>query len=750
MVAHQRNHNLHVYRGALCADVHGGLDDGACLHLGDFGIGVAQAAAAVSQHRVELGERFDLGDDFLEGNVHLARHLFLALFVMRHELVQGRVEQAYGHGESVHGFEQSLEVAALDGQQFGKRYAASGFVVGEDHLADSLDAVAFEEHVLRAAEADTLGAECERLSGVFRRVGVGAYFQHGVFARQVHQLAEVAAQVGGHRGYLAQVNLTRRAVERNPVALLDGEAVDIDRAGFIVDLQFARARYAAFAHTACNDGGVRGHTAACGQDTGSVEHALEVFGRSFDTYQNRFLAALGEDFLGVLGEEHNRSRSCARRGGQALGDDLCVGDGLLVENGVEQFVEFGGLAAQYGRLFVDQSLAEHVHRDFDHGGAGTLAVAALEHPELAVLNRELDVLHVLEVLLQVVLYLVELLVNHGHHLLERGVFRAAVFFGDVLGCGPALRAFDGDLLRGADAGYDVLALRVDQVLAVEDVFTRRGVARECHARRRIGAHVAEHHGLYRYGRTPFGGDVVEFAVEDGAVVHPRAEHGAYGAPELLPRACGEVLAGLFLDGGLELFDQFFQVFGRQVGVVLHAALLFHLVDNLLERVVVFFRNGFHAQHHVAVHLHETAVRVPCETGIARTLGHGLHGLVVHTQVEDGVHHAGHRGARTRTYRYEQRHLLVAEFHARELLDIFHRLFDFRTEHLDDRFLAVGVKFRTYFRGNREARGNGDADEVHLCEVGTLAAEQFTHFAVAFGFLVTEGVDSFNVCHNFSC
>lgn len=78
----------------------------------------------------------------------------------------------------------------------------------------------------------------------------------------------------------------------------------------------------------------------------------------------------------------------------------------------------------------------------------------------------------------------------------------------------------------------------------------------------------------------------------------------------------------------------------------------------------------------------------------------------------------------------------------------HRTLNFGAEHLDHGVFAVGVIFRTYFRGDREARGDGDADEVHLREVGTLATEQFTHFAVAFGFLVAEGVDPFYVCHNF--
>ena len=602
--------------------------------------------------------------------------------------------------------------------------------------------------MLRAAESDAFGAEGECLCGVFRGVGVGADLQHRIFPGEVHQLSEVAAQVGGLGGYLTEVYFARRAVERDPVALLHGESVHLDRAGFIVDLQFAGARYAAFAHAAGHDGRVRGHAAACGQDTCRVEHALEVFGRSLDAHQNGALAGFLQHLLGVLGEEHHGTRGGSRRCGQALGDDLRIGDGLLVEDGVEQFVELRRLAAQYGGLFVDQTLAQHVHGDLDHRRARALAVAALEHPEFAVLNREFDVLHVLEVLLQVALNFVQLLVNRRHDLFERRVFRAALLLGDVLGHGPALRAFDGDLLRGADAGHDVLALRVDQVLAVEEVFTRRGVAREGYARRRVGAHVAEYHGLHGNGRSPLCGDVVELAVEDGALVHPRAEHGAYGSPELIPRACREILAGLLLDGGLEVLHQLLQVVGRQVGVVLDAALLLLLLDDDLERVVVLFRFGLHAQHHVAVHLYETAVRVPCEAGVARALGDSLHGLIVHTQIEDRVHHAGHRGACARTDRNQQRHLLVAELHAGQFLDILHRPLDFGTEHLDDRLLAVGIIFRTYFGGDGESRRNGNADEVHLRKVGTFAAEQLTHFAVAFGFLVAEGIDSFYVCHNF--
>src|SRR3712207_7159031 len=46
-------------------------------------------------------------------------------------------------------------------------------------------------------------------------------------------------------------------------------------------------------------------------------------------------------------------------------------------------------------------------------------------------------------------------------------------------------------------------------------------------------YVAEHHGLHRYRGAPVLGDGVELAVGDGAGRHPRGEHRADGAPQLL-------------------------------------------------------------------------------------------------------------------------------------------------------------------------------------------------------------------------
>jgi hypothetical protein len=59
-------------------------------------------------------------------------------------------------GQAGHDLEQLDEVLALHRLDLGQRGAAALLVVGQDHLADGDDAVALEEHVLGAAQADAL------------------------------------------------------------------------------------------------------------------------------------------------------------------------------------------------------------------------------------------------------------------------------------------------------------------------------------------------------------------------------------------------------------------------------------------------------------------------------------------------------------------------------------------------------------------------------------------------------------------
>ena len=166
------------------------------------------------------------------------------------------------------------------------------------------------------------------------------------------------------------------------------------------------------------------------------------------------------------------------------------------------------------------------------------------------------------------------------------------------------------MLRGADAGDDVLALGVDQIFAVEGVLAGRGVAGEGDAGGAVLAHVAEHHGLDVDGGAPFGRDVVQAAVGDGALVHPGAEHGADGAPELFVDILREGPAKLVLDHFLVALDHGLPVGGDQFGVERDVAVALHVFEDVLEMVML------DAEHDVAVHLDEAAVAVIGEARVA--------------------------------------------------------------------------------------------------------------------------------------
>ena len=128
--------------------------------------------------------------------------------------------------------------------------------------------------------------------------------------------------------------------------------------------------------------------------------------------------AVGMPLLGIVGVEHNLSTGGTGAGGQTLGNDLGLSEGLLVEDGVQQLVELLGLAAHDGGLLINLTLVEQVDGNLHHSGTRALSVTGLQEPQLALLNGELHVLHVVIMVLQVLLNLVQLSINLGHSLLH--------------------------------------------------------------------------------------------------------------------------------------------------------------------------------------------------------------------------------------------------------------------------------------------------------------------------------------------
>ena len=85
---------------------------------------------------------------------------------------------------------------------------------------------------------------------------------------------------------------------------------------------------------------------------------------------------------------------------------------------MQQLVELLRLATHDGGLLIDHTLVEQVDSDLHHGSTCTLTVTCLEEPELALLNGELHILHIVIVVLQFVLDTIQLIVDLRHSLLH--------------------------------------------------------------------------------------------------------------------------------------------------------------------------------------------------------------------------------------------------------------------------------------------------------------------------------------------
>ena len=273
----------------------------------------------------------------------------------------------------------------------------------------------------------------------------------------------------------------------------------------------------------------------------------------------------------------------------------------------------------------------HVHRHLQGGRAGALAHPGLQHPQLALVDGELGVAHVLVVALEAGEDGQELLVHGGELLLE-------------------LR----DGLGVADARHHVLALGVDQEVAVGALGARGRVTGEPDAGPRVVVAVAEDHGLHVDGGAQVVGDALAVPVGDGPGPVPAPEDGLDGPAELRRRVLGEGRAGVALDDLLVGVHQVAQELGRHLGVRGGAGQLLGRVEEGVELL------AGQLEHDAPVHGDEAAVGVEGEALVAGLLGQALDRVVVEPEVQDGVHHAGHGELGAGAHRDEQRVVGVAD------------------------------------------------------------------------------------------
>ena len=434
-----------------------------------------------------------------------------------------------------------------------------------------------------------------------------------------------------------------------------------------------------------------------GEDALGRVKAGHVVGLCERPHQDHVAAVLGGGH-GIWRGEHDRPLGGARRRRDALREHVEVG--VAGERGVQQRVEPVGVDRDDRTSAVQQALLDGIDGK-PHGRLrGALGVARLEHEEAALLDRELRVLHVLVVALEAAQDLHQLVVRLGHQLLH--VVQVA---------------------RVADAGHHVLALRVDEEVAGGRRLAGDLVARERDAAARAVALVAEHHLLNVDRRAPFVRDAVDAAVADRPFAEPRVEDRADRLGQLLLRLLGELLAGLVGEHLLEALGQRLQRVHVQLDVMLDPRLRLGRLDQVLVALTG------DAAADVAEHLDEAPVGVPGEALVVGPTREPLDRLVVQPEVEDGVHHPGHRLARAAADRDEQRVVGVAQLLVGLFLEAFQRLGHLILHPLREGAVGLHVG-HARLGGDREAGGHalGTEHARHLSDVRALAAQQLAHVA----------------------
>ena len=299
---------------------------------------------------------------------------------------------------------------------------------------------------------------------------------------------------------------TLGAVDGDDIALMQHAVTALDVHDLLggVDMEALDAADAGRTHTAGDNGGMARLATVAGQDALGGNHTFQVVGVGLPANQND-LVALGGTCDGVITREHDLAHGGTRAGVKAAGQGLVLLGG--VELRVQELVELCGVDAAHGLLAGDEALLDHLDGDAQGGGGGALAHAGLEHPELALLDGELDIAHIAIVILE-----------RQEHALE------------LLACGLEARSVleVGDGLGVADTGDDVLALGVDQKVAVELLGAIGRVARKGDAGRGGLALVTKSHGLNVDGGTELVGDTMLLAVDAGTLVHPAAKDGLDG------------------------------------------------------------------------------------------------------------------------------------------------------------------------------------------------------------------------------
>src|SRR6185437_73171 len=148
----------------------------------------------MADHRVRLVELVHAARYLLRGDANLLGKLGLLCGIVRHKLMERRINQADRDRQAVHRLEQAGEIAALEWQKLIERRAARLRGIGENHFLNRLLALSaffgmleiLEEHVLGAAKTDALRAHGASKASIVWRIRIGAHIDLANLVRPLH------------------------------------------------------------------------------------------------------------------------------------------------------------------------------------------------------------------------------------------------------------------------------------------------------------------------------------------------------------------------------------------------------------------------------------------------------------------------------------------------------------------------------------------------------------------------------------
>ena len=246
--------------------------------------------------------------------------------------------------------------------------------------------------------------------------------------------------------------------------------------------------------------------------------------------------------------ESNTTAPTAAPGDAAMPRASRVRSADRVELGEHQLGQLRAADPLQRLVHGDQLLVDELGGDPERRGGRPLPDAGLQHPQLAALDGELDVAQVAVVGLQPA---------HDPEQLLRG---RGVELGEV-GQGQGV----------ADAGDDVLALGVGQVVAVDALLAGGRVAGEADAGAGVGAEVAEDHRAHVHRGAEVVRDPLAAPVDPGAVGVPRLEHRLIARSSCSRGSCGKAARSARATTFLNL-DQLLQVGAVSSTSLCHPAL----------------------------------------------------------------------------------------------------------------------------------------------------------------------------------